>query len=199
MNPMVDGWMGDDWFHNGAFRQQNTSYIYEQEASRDNSVKWWSNYHDEYDLFLQAGSAGEAGPPLWHADRVLEQARGASELRCFRSDQVVDKLLAAQPLKVPVMLVHSLWDAEDSYGAMAVYAAIKPKDSGGDMVKLVLGPWYHGQEIEDASALGNLRFGSDTARYFREQVLRPFLARVSEGRGAAGGCGRRHCLRNRHQ
>ncbi|MDP9323977.1 MAG: CocE/NonD family hydrolase, partial [Acidobacteriota bacterium] len=21
MNPMVDGWMGDDWFHNGAFRQ----------------------------------------------------------------------------------------------------------------------------------------------------------------------------------
>ncbi len=23
MNPMVDGWMGDDWFHNGAFRQIN--------------------------------------------------------------------------------------------------------------------------------------------------------------------------------
>jgi len=30
MNPMVDGWMGDDWFHNGAFRQQNMSYIYER-------------------------------------------------------------------------------------------------------------------------------------------------------------------------
>ncbi len=35
MNPMVDGWMGDDWFHNGAFRQQNMQYIYEQEARRD--------------------------------------------------------------------------------------------------------------------------------------------------------------------
>ena len=34
MNPMVDGWMGDDWFHNGAFREQNLAYIYEQEASR---------------------------------------------------------------------------------------------------------------------------------------------------------------------
>src|SRR5258706_6590837 len=33
MNPMVDGWMGDDWFHNGAFRQQNMSYIYDQEAT----------------------------------------------------------------------------------------------------------------------------------------------------------------------
>src|SRR5580658_1968822 len=30
MNPMVDGWMGDDWYHNGAFRQQNLPYVYEQ-------------------------------------------------------------------------------------------------------------------------------------------------------------------------
>ena len=35
MNPMVDGWMGDDWFHNGAFRQQNMPYIYEQVGTRD--------------------------------------------------------------------------------------------------------------------------------------------------------------------
>src|SRR3954468_5644901 len=35
MNPMVDGWMGDDWFHNGAFRQQNMPYIYEQAGTRD--------------------------------------------------------------------------------------------------------------------------------------------------------------------
>ena len=26
-SPMVDGWMGDDWFHNGAFRQPNFDYI----------------------------------------------------------------------------------------------------------------------------------------------------------------------------
>ena len=39
MNPMVDGWMGDDWFHNGAFRQQNLPYIYEQEATRRNDFR----------------------------------------------------------------------------------------------------------------------------------------------------------------
>src|SRR5258708_13985210 len=94
----------------------------------------------------------------------------------FWSDQAVDKLLATQPLKIPVMLVHSLWDAEDSYGAIAVYKAIKPKDVKGNMVKLVLGPWYHGQAIDEGSTLGNLRFGSDTSRWFREHVLRPFLA-----------------------
>src|ERR1700741_1568136 len=54
MNPMVDGWMGDDWFHNGAFRQQNLPYIYEQVATRKNDAKWWTNYYDDYDMFMQA-------------------------------------------------------------------------------------------------------------------------------------------------
>jgi len=44
MNPMVDGWMGDDWFHYGAFRQQNMGYIYEQEATRNNKAKWWTSH-----------------------------------------------------------------------------------------------------------------------------------------------------------
>jgi hypothetical protein len=187
MNPMVDGWMGDDWFHSGAFRQQNMSYIYEQEASRDNSIKWWQSYHDDYDLFLQAGSAGELGRShgmqqigFWNKI-VAHPAYDA-----FWSEQAVDKLLATQPLKVPVMLVHSLWDAEDSYGAIAVYKAIKPKDVNGNMVKLVLGPWYHGQAIDEGSSLGNLRFGSDTSRWFREHVLRPFLAQyLKDGAPAA--------------
>jgi uncharacterized protein len=177
MNPMVDGWMGDDWFHNGAFRQQNLSYIYEQTASRDNSIKWWTNYHDEYDLFMHYGSAG-----------ALARAYGMEQLGfwnkllahpaydSFWSDQAVDKVLAAQPLKVPVMLVHSLWDQEDIYGALAVYRAIKPKASGGGMVKLVMGPWHHGQEIDEGSSLGAIQFGSDTAQYFREHILRPYLA-----------------------
>jgi putative CocE/NonD family hydrolase len=177
MNPMVDGWMGDDWFHNGAFRQQNLPYIYEQVGSRDNSEKWWTNYHDDYDLYMQAGSAGELARRygmqqlgFW-AKLLAHPAYDA-----FWSDQAVDKVLAAQPLQVPVMLVHSLWDQEDSYGALAVYAALEPKDTHGDLVKLVMGPWHHGQEIEEGSALGPIRFGSDTAKYFREQLLRPFLA-----------------------
>jgi putative CocE/NonD family hydrolase len=60
-NPMVDGWRGDDWFHNGAFRQQNMPYIYEQTATRSNDELWESGYFDDYDLYLRAGSAGELG------------------------------------------------------------------------------------------------------------------------------------------
>ena len=149
MNPMVDGWMGDDWFHNGAFRQQNMQYIYEQEARRDSSAKWYTSNYDEYDMFMNAGSAGELGK-----ERGLDQVGFWRKITAhpsydsFWSDQAVDKILAGQPLKVPTMLVASLWDQEDIYGAMAVYRAIKPKDVNNDMVYLALGPWYHGQEID---------------------------------------------------
>ncbi len=177
MNPMVDGWMGDDWFHNGAFREQGMSYIYEQEATRANSASWWTNHFDDYDDFMAAGSAGELG-----RQHGLEQVGFWRKLLehpsydAWWQQQAMDKILAAQPLKTPVMLVHSLWDQEDIYGATAVYKAIKPKDTGNDKVFLVLGPWHHGQEIGDGSALGPVKFGSDTGLYFQREILAPFLA-----------------------
>jgi putative CocE/NonD family hydrolase len=176
MNPMVDGWMGDDWFHNGAFREQGMSYIYEQEGTRDNSAKWWTSYYDDYDMFLQAGSAGELG-----RQHGMEQVGFWRKILAhpsydaFWRDQAMDKILAGQPLKVPVLLVAGLWDQEDIYGALAVYKAIKPKDTSNDKVFLAVGPWYHGQQIHEGSNLGSIKFGSDTAKYFREEVLRPFL------------------------
>ena len=177
MNPMVDGWIGDDWFHYGAFRQININWIYNQVATRKGDAKWWRSHNDDYDMFMQAGSAGELG-----RRRGMEQLGFWNKLSehpaydAFWRDQAVDKLLAAQPLKTPVMLVHSLWDQEDIYGAPAVYKAIKPKDTANDKVFLVIGPWHHGQMIGNGSSLGALKFGSDTALYFRQKILAPFLA-----------------------
>jgi uncharacterized protein len=177
MNPMVDGWMGDDWFHYGAFREQNMGYIYEQDGTRANTGKWWTSHFDDYDTFMEAGSAGELGRRhgleqvgFWR--KLLEHPSYDS----WWQQQAMDKILAAQPLKIPVMLVDSLWDQEDIYGAMAVYKAVKPKDAANDKVFLVMGPWHHGQEIEDASSLGPLKFDSATGLYFQRQILRPFLA-----------------------
>src|SRR5882724_1883728 len=178
MNPIVDGWMGDYGLHNGAFRQQNLPYIYEQVGTRKNDVKWWSSNYDDYDMFMQAGSAGE-----------LARQRGMEQLGFWKKiiehpsydswwqQQAMDKILAAQPLKVPTMIVDSLWDQEDIYGAPVLYKALKTKDTANDKLFLVLGPWHHGQEIEDASTLGALHFSSDTGLYFRQEILRPFLAR----------------------
>jgi len=160
MNPMVDGWMGDDWFHNGAFRQQGMPYFYDQEATRKSEAKWWTSHFDDYEICLRAGSAGELG-----RQHALEQIGFWRKVLdhpaydAFWREQAVDKLLASEPLKVPVLLVHGLWDQEDIHGAIAVYKAIEPKDTAGDRVLLALGPWCHGGEIRDGSSLGALRFG----------------------------------------
>ena len=176
INPMVDGWMGDDWFHHGAFRQLGLAYFYGQEAARDNAKEWWSDHFDDYESWLAAGSAGE-----------MARKRGLGQLGFYRKveahpaydafwqGQAVDKLLAKEPLTVPVMLVHSLWDQEDIYGAIHVFQAIKPKDKDNSKVFLVMGPWFHHQERLDGSAIDDIKFGSDTAEYFRKNLARPFL------------------------
>ena len=180
--------MGDDWFHNGAFRQQNMGYILDQEATRDNRIKWWTGHFDDYDAFLEAGSAGEIGRRhgleqvgFWR--KILQHP----SYDAFWRDQAMDQILAAQPLKIPVLLVHSLWDQEDIYGDIAVYKTLKPKDTDNNRVFLVLGPWHHGQEIEDGSSLGAIKFDSDTSLYFQREILLPFLDQyLKDGAPASG-------------
>ena len=178
MNPMVDGWRGDDWFHHGAFRQQGMNYVYEQVVTRKNEAKWFTSHYDDYDMFMQAGSAGELG-----RQRGLEQSGYWRKLvehpayDSFWQQQAMDKLLARKPLTVPTLLVHSLWDAEDIYGAIAVYKALNARPDSAANLKLAFGPWVHGGAIQDGSFIGAIKFRGDTAWEFREQVLKPFLDR----------------------
>ncbi len=86
--PMVDGWMGDDWFHNGAFRQLGAlEYTYDQQATRKGDDKWWSGEYDAYDTYLRAGSAGALAQARG-LDQLgfLARARGAHELRLVVAD-----------------------------------------------------------------------------------------------------------------
>lgn len=177
MNSMVDGWIGDDWFHRGAFRVLGTvDYVYEQEATRDSSKKWWIDHYDDYDTLLAAGNADNLA-----RSHGLQQLGFWNKLVAhpayddFWQAQAVDKLLAREPLKVPMLLVHSLWDQEDIYGNIAVYKAVKPKDTGNDMVYLAFGPWHHGGELGPGHSLSSIPFNSDTGRYFRARILKPFL------------------------
>jgi uncharacterized protein len=176
INAMVDGWRGDDWFHNGAFRLDSLRYIHDQEATRGSELAWWSDHYDDYDTWLATGSA--AGMVRL---RGLDQVGFAAKIMShpaydsFWQDQALDQILAKQGVSVPTMLVDSLWDQEDIYGNMAVYKALKAQQASNPNLYLVIGPWFHHQERLDGSAVGQIRFGSDTAQYFRLHVLRPFL------------------------
>lgn len=176
INAMVDGWMGDDWFHKGAFRQNSLMYFHDQEATRASTLLWWSDHYDDYDTWLSAGSAGDMAR-LHGLDQVGFAAKVMSHpaYDSFWQDQALDKILAARGVAVPTMLVHSLWDQEDIYGNIALYKALEAQPGDHSNLFLVLGPWFHHQERLDGSRVGAIEFGSDTARYFRLHILRPFL------------------------
>ncbi len=176
INPMVDTWIGDDWFHRGAFRQMMVDFYHDMETSRNSVGTTANGVLDSWDFYLQAISAGELG-----------RLKGVDQFSAWRNmlkhpaydafwqGQALDKILANQPLKVPTMYIHGLWDQEDIYGAIAAYKATEIHDRSNDMNFLVIGPWSHGRINGDGSYLGPLKFGTDTALYIRRTILLRFL------------------------
>jgi putative CocE/NonD family hydrolase len=174
--PMVDGWKGDDWFHNGAFRQTTMTFAFYFGGPGEMGADWPSTDPDDYASLLAWGSAGAAGARagldksgFW---RTLP-AHPAYD--AYWRAQALDRRLAAQPLQVPILHVASLWDQEDIYGAPHAYAAAETRDRGNDRNFLVIGPWTHNGWRTEGSALGPLAFGEDTSAWFRAHILRPFL------------------------
>ena len=181
--PMVDGWMGDDWFHNGAFRHEGAiEFTYNQQATRKSSEKWWYDNYDSYDAYLRAGSAGAMA-----ASRGLDQMGFWRQLAAHPSydawwqEQAMDRVLAKEPLTVPMMIVGGLFDQEDIYGAPALYKALAPRDPAGRLVHLVMGPWNHGQSRREGRGIGMVQFEGDTAGWFRREVMQPFLDHYLKG------------------
>jgi uncharacterized protein len=65
-SPMVDGWMGDDWFHYGAFRQPNLDYTMEQTSAKDRASAIPREGYDDYTTFWRRGRPVILrAPPAW--------------------------------------------------------------------------------------------------------------------------------------
>jgi uncharacterized protein len=174
-SPMVDGWMGDDWFHYGAFRQSNFDYTSSQTAKKDSGDSVPRGTYDDYEEFRRAGSAGAYA--RLHGLDQLPWAMKMMEHPAydpFWQGQALDKLVARHPSKVPTMWIQGLWDQEDMWGAIHCYMALKAQGQA-DHNYLVMGPWRHSQVNYDGYNLGPLKWNGDTALQFRRDVLKPFF------------------------
>jgi putative CocE/NonD family hydrolase len=171
--PMTDIWMGDDFFHNGAFRQTyGYDYAIGLETSKENAFGKLSE--DAYDYFLQAGSFAGAVKkanvgilPTWKAffDHPAYDD--------FWQSRAVEKHLTQ--VNVPTLEVGGWWDQEDMWGPQAEYAALEPHDKHHE-VFLALGPWNHGEWARTTRYLGDVDFGAPTTDQFRSQIEAPFFA-----------------------
>jgi len=175
--PMTDVWLGDDFFHNGAFRETyGYDYVFGMESNKE--VTPSNITEDEYTWFLSAGSfagaikASGAGPfPTWQA--FLDHPAYDN----FWSSRAVQDHENA--VTVPTLEVGGWWDQEDLWGPQAEYAALEKHNHPDDpahRVYLVLGPWRHGSWGLTQRHLGPLNFGEAVGDEFRERIEAPFFA-----------------------
>jgi putative CocE/NonD family hydrolase len=174
-SPMIDGWMGDDWFHYGAFRLANIAWLGGQTGYKAKGSVPPTGGYDDYDNFRDIGSAGAWADksgysqlPYWQ--RMLAHPAYDS----FWQGQALDKLLTANPSNVPTIWEQGLWDQEDMYGAITAYEALAAKGKTGNNF-LVMGPWRHSQINRDGRSLGPFQWRGDTAEQFREEMVLPLF------------------------
>ena len=138
--PMTDTYLGDDFFHNGAFRQSyGYEYVKAMESSKE--VSDVSFDRDAYDWYLELGSPG----------RLTEELNGKLPTwNAFVSHPNYDDYWRARGAEnylksttVATLVVGGWWDQEDYYGALATYEALEKFDNDHKNF-LVVGPWNHG-------------------------------------------------------
>ena len=173
-SPMVDGWIGDDWFHNGAFRTFAFDYDLGQTV-KEGGGPVPVGTGDEYQTYLDAVSSGGFAR-LWGIDQLptVRKIMAHPAYDQYWQEQAVDKLLAKRKLTVPTLLVVGQWDQEDSYGAPAVFKAVKTAQPDAP-ITLGIGPWRHSGTNYTGTSLGPLQFEGDTALQFRLNWIKPFF------------------------
>ena len=174
-SPMVNGWMGDDFFHYGAYRMSNDAYFVAQEGARKGGDKLVTSNADDYDAMLRAGSAGDFAR-LHGLDQFGMHRRMVEHpaYDAYWQGQALEDQLVKRPSTVPTLWEQGLWDQEDMWGAIHSFEALQAAGHGGTNY-LVMGPWRHSQFNYDGSSLGAFKFNGDTATNFRRDVLVPFF------------------------
>jgi putative CocE/NonD family hydrolase len=182
--PMTDVWLGDDFFHNGAFRETyGFDYVQQLEAQKTDVPA--NSSEDQYDFFLRnvnfVGAARQAGMEnLPTAKLFLTQPNYTK----FWHSMGVEYDLAQ--VHVPTLEVGGYWDQEDMWGTQAEYAALHPHDVEHE-VFMVLGPWNHGGWSRGpgdslGGPFGKISFGEPTGEEYRTQFEAPFFEFYLKGK-----------------
>jgi putative CocE/NonD family hydrolase len=178
----ADMFLGDDFHHNGAFRlSYGFEYVAMMETSKTNTAFRFDR-HDTFEWYLGLGALSRVNAKYFHGKMpTWNDFVAHPNYDAFWRKQALAPHLTAVP--VPTLNVAGWWDQEDFYGPLKIYEALEKHDGKGRNF-LVVGPWNHGGWAGgDGSHLGRIKFGSPTAKYFREQVQAPWFAHFLKGKG----------------
>jgi len=178
--PMIDVWMGDDFFHNGAFRQSyGYDYVYGMETNKESAEVDYGEGkdgkpRDGFDFFLERGSFAE--------DVKKSGSKELPTWKLFLDHPAYDQMWQSRGVEhslntvaVPTLSVGGYYDQEDMFGPQIEYSTLEPHDTQHDNY-LVLGPWRHGSWSSSSRHLGNIDYGQSIGKEFRSQIEAKFFA-----------------------
>jgi putative CocE/NonD family hydrolase len=178
--PMIDVWLGDDFFHNGAFRQSyGYDYVLEMESSKgETRVDYGKDKAgqpiDGFDYFLRRGSFTQ--------DVKQSGARLLPTWKLFLDHPAYDSVWFSRGVEhslstvaVPTLTVGGYYDQEDMWGPQEEFARLQPHDAHHENF-LVLGPWRHGSWVSSSQHLGALDYGEPIGKEFRARIEAKFFA-----------------------
>jgi putative CocE/NonD family hydrolase len=172
-----DYFIGDDFFHFGAFRLQPSAelpYLFDFDPKQNSRFPY--DQVDTYEFFLDLGPLSNmnarylrGASPTW--DRFM---RHATYDEFWQTGNTLQHLTQ---VTVPTLNVVGWWDAENLGGALDIYQRLETSDLENKNW-IVVGPWAHGQWARGpADRLGAYKFGSDTVTYYQREIEAPFFAK----------------------
>lgn len=166
---MADLWMGDDDFHQGAFRQTiGVEFESWMQLSMDMSRRFPIPDHDTFGWYLRQGSLASITKLLGDSVPTWTAFTLHPTYDTFWVNRSLPRQLERAQVRVPTLIVGGWWDQENLYGTLVTYAALERGDTARRNF-LVMGPWYHGSwGNENTRKLGEVDFQQETGARFRE-------------------------------
>ncbi|AXC12514.1 glutaryl-7-ACA acylase precursor [Acidisarcina polymorpha] len=179
--PMIDVWKGDDFFHNGAFRQTyGYDYALGIESGKENTDVQYGDNVDGYDFFLERGSFAE---DVRRAGAQTPSGAILPTWRLFLDHPAYDNVWYLRGVEhhltavaVPTLTVGGYYDQEDMWGPQEEYSVLERHDANHQNF-LVLGPWQHGSWSSSSRHLGAIQYGEPIGTEYRKQIEASFFAR----------------------
>lgn len=186
--PIADWFIGDDFHHNGAFSVLMAFNFFKTfgiprekpSTSWPQSIQYPSP--DAYTFFLNLGPLKKVNEnyfnnqiPFW--DSLMTHG---NYNYFWQSRNVLPHLNNIKPAS---LIVGGWYDSEDLYGPLNIYKTIEENDSLNKNT-IVMGPWTHGHWIYGkGDSLNDIYFGSNTADYFKKELIEPFFNYHLKGKG----------------
>ncbi|MEQ1746702.1 MAG: CocE/NonD family hydrolase [Saprospiraceae bacterium] len=188
--PVTDWFIGDDFHHNGAFMLMDAFSFYSgfgkpRPVPTTQGSPGFSDWKtpDNYDFYLRAGALRnynerflKGGIPFWNDLMAHPDMDTWWQARNPRPHM--------KNIRPAVMTVGGLFDAEDCFGAWALYKAIEAQNPQTASNRLVMGPWSHGGWARGTGEkLGNVSFGQATSTFYEKEIELPFFEYHLKGIG----------------